>query len=155
VLHLRLRKSWLLTALLTTAHVAVMAILFVVSAGLWIKAAAIAAVGSSLVYQVRRSAWRMGPSSVAALRIGNDDVLTIETRAGQTLTCEVLPTTFVSPIVTVLNLRALPERRRVDAVIFCDCVDTEDFRKLRVWLRWKAHDVQLGEQAEGSKTDDA
>ena len=155
MLHLRLRKSWLLTALLTMAHVAVMAILIVVDVGSWIRAAAIAVIGCSLVYQVRRSAWRTGPSSVAALRIGNDDVLTIEMRAGQTLMCEVLPTTFVSPIVTVLNLRALPERRRVDTVIFYDCVDAADFRKLRVWLRWKAHDIRVGELVEGSKTDDA
>ncbi len=155
VLHLRLGKSWLLTAVLTMAHAGIIAILLIVNIESWIKAVATAIVVCSLVLQVGRSAWRMGASCITALRIGNDGALSVETHRGETLKCEVLPSTFVSSVVTVLNLRTWPERRRVDTVICRDCVDADSFRRLRVWLRWTAHDFRPGGVADGSKMDDA
>ncbi len=155
MLHLQLGKSWLLTAVLTMAHAGIIAMLLIVDIESWMKAVATATVVCSLVYQVGWSAWRMGASCITALRIGNGGALSVETHRGETLKCEVLPSTFVSFVVTVLNLRTCPERRRPDTVVCCDCVDADGVRRLRVWLRWKAYGFRPGGVANGSKMDDA
>jgi len=42
---------------------------------------------------------------------------------------------FVRPLLTVLRFR-LVDGRRCCALLLPDCVDAEDFRRLRVWLRY-------------------
>jgi toxin CptA len=138
VLQVRLGNSWLLAAILIFAHAAITLIAFFVDIDLWMRAVAVTAIAGSAAWQIRQSALRCGSRSVIGLHVGRDDALTIETRGGEKLGCEVLSSTFVSALMTVVNLRADPERGLLHAVIFPDCVNADDFRRLRVWLRWKA-----------------
>jgi toxin CptA len=48
-----------------------------------------------------------------------------------------LGTTYVTPYLTVLNLRGHGERGARHVTLLPDSLHAEDFRKLRVWLRWK------------------
>lgn len=49
---------------------------------------------------------------------------------------ELLPGSLVSPMCTVLRLRVDGHARSV--VVLADSLDGEDYRRLRVWLRWRA-----------------
>ena len=145
MLHVRLRNSWLLAGALTAGHAGIMAVLLFVDLAFWLRAIALVALAFSLVLQIRRSALRIGDRCAVGLHVGRDDVLVVETRGGDRLDCEVLPGTFVSALITVLNLRTRGERRRLNTIVCSDCVDGEDFRKLRVWLRWKTNRQRLTE----------
>jgi hypothetical protein len=147
VLHVRLGHSWFLAALLIAAHAGIMAVLVIIDIAWWLRAVAIVAIATSLALQLRRSVLRIGDRCAVGLHVGGDDVLVVETRSGGKLQCEVLPGTFVSSLITVLNLRARDDRRRLNSIVCCDCVDADVFRKLRVWLRWKAQTARRGESS--------
>ena len=126
-----------MTAILVLAHGA--AIAMVVLAGMppWLELIAIAALVASLVFDVRQTALLRAPDAVIALEITPDDKFSIRTRRGGWIECEVLGSTYVISFLTILNLKGIDSGRNKRAVILPDSLDAEDFRKLRVWLRWK------------------
>ena len=101
----------------------------VVLAGMapWLEAIAIAALAASLVFN----------DAVIGLEITSDDKFSIQTQRGGWIECEVLGSTYVISFLTILNLKRTDSGRITRAVILPDSLDAEDFRKLRVWLRWK------------------
>ena len=52
----------------------------------------------------------------------------------------VLDSTYVSALLTVINLREPRHKRARHVIIVPDNINTEDFRKLRVYLRWSYRD---------------
>jgi len=62
---------------------------------------------------------------------------TLETRDGQYLPCVILGSTFVAPYLVVLNVKLLNKFLGCSVVILPDSIDGEEFRQLRVLLRWK------------------
>ena len=57
----------------------------------------------------------------------------------------MLSSSFVSPSLTVLNLRVAGAARPRHLVILPDNVEKETFRRLRVLLRWSPEDTRLPE----------
>ena len=133
----KLRPSWLLTAILVTGHGAATTIVMIVGMPSWIMLIASAAIMLNCLYSVRRAALLLAPSSAAAVEIDSDNLLSIRTRDGEWTECEVLDSTYVAPFLTVLNLSETGKRAIRHVVIMPDGIDREDFRKLRVWLRWQ------------------
>lgn len=109
----------------------------------WLEALAIAALAASLVFNVRKSALLRAADTVIGLEITSDDKLSIQTRRSGWTECEVLGSTYVISFLAILNLKRTDSGRITHAVILPDSLDAEDFRKLRVWLRWK-RDPQSG-----------
>ena len=138
ILKISLRPSRILTAILVAAHGGAIAVVALVAMPLWLKLMAIAALAVSLVAAVRRAALLLAPGSVVAIEIGLDDSLSIQTRRGSRIgECEVLASTYVAGFLAIINLRE-PETRAVrHVIVLTDSIDGEDFRRLRVWLRWK------------------
>lgn len=56
--------------------------------------------------------------------------------SGQWHEAEILPSTYVSDWLVVVNLGAGGARVR-SLVLLPDCAMAEDLRRLRVWLRWR------------------
>ncbi|MBI4192024.1 MAG: hypothetical protein HY525_15970 [Betaproteobacteria bacterium] len=137
MLKITLRASWMLAAILAAAHGAAIAMVIAVDMPPWLKLIALAALALDLLFYARRTALLLTPESVAAIEISSDNVLSIQTRRGGWTECEVLGSTYVSSFLTVLNLRRLDNRNRKSVAILPDAIDAEDFRKLRVWLRWE------------------
>ncbi len=137
MLKVRLRPSWILAAILAAAHGAAIVIIALVSMALWLQLIAIAALAASLIYEIRHTVLLRAPDAVVALEIASDDALSIQTRGGDWIRCEVLGSTYVTYLLVILNLKDLEHGRVKRAVILPDSIDAEDFRKLRVWLRWK------------------
>jgi toxin CptA len=137
VLKISLRPSWLLGMLLALGHGAAIAIMLLVDIPLWAALVAAAGLAVNLFVVVRRHALMLTPDSAVAIEIGSDDKVGIRTRHGEWSEYAVLGNTCVTAYLTVLNLQQTDSRAIRRIAIFPDSVDAEDFRKLRVWLRWK------------------
>lgn len=137
MLKTELQTSKTLAAILAVAHG--IAILLILAVGLpqWLQAVAVAALVVSMVYYVRQTALLRSPAAVVAIEIGSDDAFSVRIRRGDWRACEVLGSTYVASFMTVLNLRDLGTKAVRHAVILPDSMNGEDFRRLRVWLRWK------------------
>ncbi len=80
---------------------------------------------------------------------------TLETQRRDYIACALLGSSFVAPYLTVLELKPLSTRklwqrfRTRCVVILPDGIDVEEFRQLRVLLRWKWKDARKWKDAEG------
>ena len=72
-----------------------------------------------------------------ALRIGRDGVLRLHIRKDGWREGELLGSSYVSSFLTVINVRLPGERRMRSVVLLPDTIGAEDYRRLRVWLRWR------------------
>ncbi|MGQ0522707.1 MAG: protein YgfX [Betaproteobacteria bacterium] len=94
-------------------------------------------IAASCVNALRGPALLRAVSSITALELGEDGKLSIQTRQGDWCAATLLESSFVGPYLTVLSLRTEKSRFAHHAVIMADSLNGEDFRKLRVWLRWR------------------
>lgn len=92
-------------------------------------------------YNLARELWRKAllksPAAVVSIEIASDGILSIRTRRGEWVEYDVCCDTCVLWFLTVLNLKRAVNGRRLSVAILPDAIDAEQFRKLRVWLRWK------------------
>jgi toxin CptA len=137
MLNIELRPSRVMAGILTLVHGAAIAAVIAVSPPL------AAAIGGSAIllvhwaYSVRRHALLLPPGATVALEFSSAHQLSVKSRAGTWCECEVLGSTYVMPFMTVLNLRRKDDGGFSHLVLLPDSLHTEDFRKLRAWLRWK------------------
>lgn len=122
------------------AHGAAIATVFLVSIPLWFKIAATAALLVHLPVVVARRALLLAPDAVMAIEISTDNKVSAQMRSSGWEEYEVLGNTFVMPYLTILNLQQAGGRAIKRVALLPDSLHAEDFRKLRVWLRWKEDD---------------
>jgi toxin CptA len=144
-LSLRLRPSRALTWLLAGAHaMAATALWLAPFAAAWSLAGSVA-LATYLVWVLRQHAWRNAAGSVVELELRDDCSVSARSHAGRWTGYQVSGATFVSPLLTVLNLDAQAGWRGRSVLITPDSLDADSFRRLRVWLRWRC-----GRQADRS-----
>ena len=127
-----------LAVLLAGMHVFAVAMCWLVPLPLWLSALLTALLAGSAWYTLRRDAFRTLPRSLVAVRLHTDDLYEFQTRAGAWHEALLLGSSFVSPCLTVLNLRPAESRFVQHLVILPDAMHAEDFRRLRVWLKWRS-----------------
>ena len=137
MLNIRLKPSLYLSLLLSAAHIIAIGLVLVLPLPIELKLVTTLVFCISLVFYLNRNVRLAALNSVIALEINEDCTCTIETRSGKQLDCILLPTSYVSASLTILNLKANDELLARHVVILPDSIDPEDFRKLRVLLRWK------------------
>lgn len=137
MLSITLRSSYLLALLLVVMHALAMASVWLVPLALAVKIGTAVALASSLALNLRQHAWRAGKRSVRAIRLNGECDMSLQGQDGVWLETKILPSSFISPYLTVLNLKAERERRARHVVILPDAMGAEQFRQLRVWLRWR------------------
>lgn len=76
------------------------------------------------------------PQEIAELRLGGKGDLMLRTNVGADKTALILPGTAVLPGMIVLLLRV--EGKRTPLVLMADALQPDDYRRLRVWLNWRA-----------------
>ncbi|MCX7627470.1 MAG: hypothetical protein N2Z69_03550 [Methylophilaceae bacterium] len=133
---IRLHSSRQLLAVLTIAHLGAAAALLVVPVPFWLQLSCGLTILASLVHSVRHHAMRQGAGAIVALRTSGRG-MEVQTTDGNWLMVEVLGSSLVTPWLTVLHLRPTPHRRRVPLVLLPDMLLPQDYRRLRVWLRWQ------------------
>ncbi len=144
MLEMNLASSRTLAGILVSAHAA-SALLLGLTGLPWMgKIAALPVFLASLALSLRRHAWRLSPSAVVGVRLDPECRTVFRRLDGKTLEGTLLGSSFVSPWLTVLNLRPEGRWRTVSLVILPDAVEREAFRQLRVLLRWKCAQVRPG-----------
>ena len=128
---------WIAGAL-CIAHVAAAALVWLLPIPVMGKLALTMAVALSLIFFVARDAALHAPHAIVALEIRDGGEAAFQTRRGEWLECEVLGSSFVSPHITILNLRPHLHWGTRRLILVPDNVEPRDFRRLRTWLRWKS-----------------
>ena len=134
---IKLRPSLWLAGMLTAMHGITLALIWLLPFDLWLKIAAVLLLLVSLIYHVRRDAMRTSPNAILALQISPECRCSVQARSGDWFEAQLLPTSFVSPYLTILNLRFDHARLVKHVVILPDAIESEQFRQLRVLLRWR------------------
>ena len=148
-----------LAVMLSLAHFFAIGLLWPLMLPTTAKLAGSAALALSLVFYLRHYALLRSPKSVMGLELSDDMTCTLQLRQGERIACTLLGSSFVTPYLTVLELKPhknfwsplqpllLPMSRKFlrrfsarSIVIMPDGVDMEKFRQLRVLLRWKWKD---------------
>ena len=66
------------------------------------------------------------------------DFIELTTLGGKKISGRILETSFVTPFLTILNVSPINTKYKTsNIVIFPDSMDIEQFRELRVRLRWE------------------
>ncbi|MDC8445027.1 MAG: hypothetical protein LV471_03760 [Nitrosomonas sp.] len=91
----------------------------------------------SLYYYLRQDALLDFPCSVVSFTLTDGKNCVLKMRNGSEKECIVLGTSYVSAYLTVLILQPVRYWNLRSVIILPDSVDAEEFRRLRILLRWK------------------
>ncbi|HKU69977.1 MAG TPA: protein YgfX [Burkholderiales bacterium] len=135
-LRIAVAASALLGAGIAVTHAAAVAVFWFVPLALPMQVLLTLAVAASLAYLVYRHALLRAPQSIVALET-HDGSLSVRTRQGEWLEGEVLGSSYVSAIITIVNFLPHGRWRVLHVILVPDNSNPQDFRHLRTWLRWK------------------
>ena len=82
-------------------------------------------------------ALQRGKGAVRALELGAQGRARWQDGSGQWQEAEILPSSYASDWLVVVNMRGSGRRDR-SLVLLPDSAAAEELRRLRVWLRWRA-----------------
>jgi len=136
MLKLAIRPSRQLALLLGLAHAAAAGACLVVAMPVFLKIVLVLVVGASCGRALYGPALLRSPRAIVALEISEGGALLFQTRRGDWEKGTLLDSSFVAPYLTVLNLKSEGGRFARHVVILPDSVAADEFRRLRVWLRW-------------------
>jgi hypothetical protein len=135
-MRVRLKPSPLLALSLTAVHLAAGVTLIPLELPPALRATVAAAVAASLVRSLWLYTLLRAKLSVIAIDIEDQECCTIYTRNGDVHTARILGTTYVSSIFTVINVRMSVFRLARHILLATDSTSPEQFRQVRVLLRW-------------------
>jgi toxin CptA len=136
MLRLELKPSRYLAAVFGVAHAAAASVLLPMELCWCIKVIAFAGIAGSLAHTLECHARLRSRRAIFALDVDQNGAL-VHTRDGKCDRASILGTSYISPALTVLNLRLENRTLRRHVIIVPDNVHAEVFRRLRVWLRWR------------------
>jgi toxin CptA len=79
----------------------------------------------------------MTTRAVLAVEVIDQETAALQESNGDCLAARILGTSYVTATLTVLNLRVAGEWLPRHVLLVRDNVDEQEFRRLRVLLRWK------------------
>ena len=135
-LHVALRPSRMLGLLLGVACVSVVVLIALLPLPVWGKVLGVLVVTLATTYSYNQYAGLRLLRSITALEVGSKGELRCFTRAHDWRNAEVLGSSFVTPWLTVLNMRLPDQLLAQHVVLLPDTLESDAFRRLRVWLRW-------------------
>ena len=136
MLRVALRPSRALATILVAAHLAAAGAVVPLELPIGAKLALGALAATSLVHALRRYAFLKGRTAARALELRSADEASLQTGDGTWHDARILTTTYVSARLGVVNLKVRGALLPRHVVILPDALDAEDFRRLRVRLRW-------------------
>ena len=138
---IHIKPSLQLVILLSLVHFVATGLLWTLALTLGIKAIGTFVLIISLIYYLKQDALLTANNAVVAFALSDEMQCALTTRSGESIACSILGSTFVAPYLTVLNLKPVENFFTRSVVILPDSMDAEEFRQLRVWLRWRWKDV--------------
>ncbi len=140
-LTIHLKPSWQLAIMFSCAHVACIIIILLLDGSILLKTGGILLLTLSVIYYISLYALLLLPNTIVSLYLSDHCNCMTQTRSGQQQYWRIQGSSFVTSYLTVLSLRSNESVVDRSIVILPDSIDTEQFRQLRVWLRWKWKDT--------------
>lgn len=144
---IELQPSRSLAALLAVAHGGALWMLATLTPPWWVMAAGAAVLGLNAATTILRHALLRGAGAVTAMEFSDREQLRLRTGDGAWQEGLLLGSSMVSAGLAVLNI-SRAGKGVVHVIIVGDAIDRDDFRRLRVWLRWgprrAGHDAGSG-----------
>lgn len=135
--HIPISPSVRLATALCAAHLAAAGLLWLVPISALGKGVFTLAIAVSFVYCLARDAALHAANAIVALELKNGGGIAFHTRDGGWVDCELSGSSYVSPRLTIVSLRPRGKGRTRHVILVPDNVDPRDFRRLRMWMRWK------------------
>lgn len=135
--HISISPSVRLAIALCVAHLVAAGLLWLVPIPPLGKVVFTLAVAVSLVYFLARDAALHAANAIVALELKSGGGISFRTRGGERVDCELSGSSYVSPRLTIVNLRPHGKGRTRHVILVPDNVEPRDFRRLRMWMRWK------------------
>jgi hypothetical protein len=126
-----------LAVALCAAHLAAAGLLWLVPIPALGKGVATLVIALSLIYFLARDAMLHAASAIVALELKDGGGIAFRTRDGTWVESELSDSSYVSPALTIVVLQPRGRGQTRRAIILPDSVDGGDFRRLRMWMRWK------------------
>jgi toxin CptA len=139
LLRIAIAPSPLLAVLLVIVHLIAGACVLILLPAWWAAAILIAVLCASLIFHLRCDALRLSGDAVIEVTLRERGRCELLTRGGAVLEGTVAGSSFVSALFTVINVRLDGGRKLRSTVVMPDSVPAEERRRLRVWLRYRAH----------------
>jgi toxin CptA len=121
---------------LCAAHGGAAAAIWLAPVPYWLKAGVTLVMAASLGWYLFSRVALRAAGAIVALEIREEGGLSFLTRCGEWRECRLLGSSYVSPLLTVLNLEPAGGWCARHVLLLPDNVDAKDFRRLRAWLRW-------------------
>lgn len=126
-----------LAVTLCAAHLAAAGLVWLIPLPVLAKGTFTLVIALSLVYFLARDAALHAANAIVALELKDGGGIAFRTRDGNWVESELSDSSYVSPGLTIVVLRPRGNGRTRRAIILPDSVDARDFRRLRMWMRWK------------------
>ena len=136
-LRLQIAASPLLAGALALAHGAAILCAILFLPGWWMPGLASAALAGSLVFSTRREALQLSGRAVTGLLVRDGGQCELTLLNGGILAGNIAGSTFVSPLLIVINVSLVGPGRPRSVVLMPDSAPAQDLRRLRVWLRYR------------------
>lgn len=142
-MQLDFKPSITLTLIFCAMGISAGAILILPALVLQIKLLSGFGILAAVIYATCQCGLLLLPWSCIALNINSNNQLQIVHKNGKVLSVDLCRDSVVTPYLTVINCKSQDAKllARLFAqhlVILPDMLDAEDYRQLRVWLRWGA-----------------
>lgn len=125
-----------LAVALVAAHLVAAVLLWIVPLAVPVQALLTLALVASLVHFMAHDALLRAQHSIVTLEI-RDEAVSLQIRNGDWMEGEVLGSSTVTALITIVNFRPRGQWRLRHVILVPDNVNPDDFRRLRTWLRWK------------------
>ena len=132
----RLTPSRQLALVFVFAHLATAATLLPLDIESGLRLLLNAAILASLAHSVWRHALLRGSHSSVEIEIANRGAGAVRDRNGEWHEVDILGTSYVTPWLTVLNVRLRLSGRPRHILLVPDSIGADDFRHVRVLLKW-------------------
>jgi toxin CptA len=126
-----------LAVALCATHLVAAGLVWLVPIPMLGKGVATLTIALSLIYFLARDAALHAASAIVALELKDGGGIAFRTRDGTWVESELSGSSYVSAALTIVVLQPLGRGRTRRAIILPDSVDARDFRRLRIWMRWK------------------
>ncbi len=130
------KPSFRLAIILISLHLMAIFSIYLLPLSEELKTLGVAALIISLIYYLRMNVLLTGANAIKILVLSDEAPCQLTLRSGESCICSVLEDSFVAPFLTVVNLKLEGKFLPQSLVIVVDSLDVEEFRQLRVWLRW-------------------
>jgi len=136
-LKLSFSQSRYLVGGLTLAHAVGLVVVYIVEWPVLLKIPASLAVVASWLFYVRRDALLKPRDSVIVMSLRRDGGVEATTREGVMIVGRQMAGSFVHPWFTTILWRPDGARFSRAVVVMPDSLPADQFRELRVWLKWR------------------